>query len=310
MMHEPPPEMTSIHVNPATIDRKELAWQLEGGNILRFAPHALPLPSDEDLHFLRDVLGNHISLKNISYHPEGDYLTGLRASGPIRQRTRDILRQRHQQVQALLQSTLPYACRAGKVNFRPIQEQGRDLNVRASNERIHVDAFASGATHGARVLRLFTNIHPTEARVWKSAGKLSVLLREFAKPWGIPPERNFNPRWRDAAYSACLGLISRLGLHQAALIDSSPYDRCMRRIHNLLKQDEVFQDQRERWSTLSFAPFETWAVMTDMVSHGVISGRHALVNTYYIPLHQCIQPQVAPYYLLQSDRAPQQPLVS
>ena len=49
----------------------------------------------------------------------------------------------------------------GTSSFRPLQEQGRNLDSHASNERVHVDAGAYGATHGNRVFRFFVNVNPT-----------------------------------------------------------------------------------------------------------------------------------------------------
>ena len=158
-----------------------LAERLERGEVVVFAPGVLPLPSDDDLLFLRKELGDLITLKNISYHPNDGHLSGIKRDPVRKERTRRILHAHNLAVQSLLSRALPeYAgeWRTEKVNFRPIQEKGREIRARSSNERIHTDAFASGATHGARILRFFTNIHPEEPRVWKSAGLFPELARE------------------------------------------------------------------------------------------------------------------------------------
>ena len=80
----------------------------------------------------------------------------------------------------------------------------------------------------------------------------------------------------------------------ARVIDTSPYDRRMRRFHNWMKDTAEFQQPpHERFS---FAPFSAWMVLTDGVSHACIQGQHALVDTFLIPLANCRLP--APYHLL------------
>jgi hypothetical protein len=218
------------------------AWELERGNILYFANGVLPSPGDQD--FLRTELPKTLSLKNISYHVRGNYLSGMRASRAVRDRTKRILREYQGAVAERLGSYLPaYAAhwQPGKTNFRPLEEQGRKLSRRSSNELLHVDAFASGATHGDRILRFFSNVHPSSPRVWRTAGHFVELWREM----GGHKER-VAPGVLDRLYSSALHRIGLLGLPQAEMLDSSPYDRRMRQIHNRLKDDRAFQADAAR----------------------------------------------------------------
>jgi len=80
----------------------------------------------------------------------------------------------------------------------------------------------------------------------------------------------------------------------ARVIDSSPYDRRMRRFHNWMKDTPSFQ--QPPYERFSFAPWSAWMVLTDGVSHACIEGQHALVDTFLIPLRNCRRP--APYHLL------------
>jgi len=280
----------------------ELATRLECGEILVFAPGLLPLPEESDQAFLREQLSNHIKLKNISYHPSGDYLSGIKGKADVKNRTQQILRQRACTVTDFLAERLPYAARwhLGKVNYRPLQEQGRNLSVRASNERLHVDAFPSGATHGSRMLRFFTNLNPSQARHWISAGHFEQIYTEFGAAAGLPP-KSLDQGIFERTYSGLLRMLGTMGLPQAALADTSPYDRAMLRLHNHLKEDDAFQKQADRQSSVSFEPFYSWAVMTDIVSHACISGQHALVNTFYVPLECCVQPEVAPFRVIEQQ---------
>ncbi len=279
------------------------AERLERGEILIFRPGMLELPPEPDQVFLREELGARITLKNISYHPEGDYLSGMKRDADCRQRTRAILRAHNEIVVAFLERVFPeYAddWRSGKVNFRPLQERGRALRRHSSNELVHVDAFASGATHGDRVLRFFTNIHPTEPRVWKSAGLFPDLFREFGPAAGIASlgRQGLAPDAFDRAYTGLVRTLARLGLEQALMADTSPYDRAMKKLHDHLKDDDAFQKDDARFTTMSFAPFTSWCVLTDMVSHAAVSGRHALVNTFYVKLERCAVPDLAPFHVM------------
>jgi hypothetical protein len=280
---------------------------LERGEILCFAPGALPLPPEEDLDFLRGELGRRITLKNVSYHPEGDYLSGIRGDRAAKERTRRILRSYGESVAHLLSGLCPrYAASwlAGKVNFRPFEEEGRDLPPHSSNELVHVDAFASGATHGGRILRFFTNIHPRKPRVWRSAGTLAELLPAFAGKAGLEG-LGLRERWPDRVLSGLVRLCASVGLPQAAVLDSSPYDRAMKRLHDALKDDRAFQACAARAPTFEFPPFSSWVVLTDTVSHAAVRGQHALVATWIVPLASCVAPELAPYRLLaRSDPQP------
>jgi hypothetical protein len=300
-MSGPSPAPSLHRVGADELGRGGLASRLERGEVLVFAQGTLPLPPEDDLVFLRKELGELITLKNISYHPEDGHLSGIKNDPPRKARTRSILKSHNQSVQALLSRALPeYGgdWRVEKVNFRPIQEQGRELKPRQSNERIHTDAFASGATHGRRILRFFTNIHPTEPRVWKSAGLFPEIAREFGPSVGLDKVR-LEPGLANRAFSGALRAISKIGLPQAILADTSPYDRAMLRLHNRLKDDLEFQADESRQVRMTFQPFESWAVYTDTVSHAVISGQHALVNTFYVSLAKCAEPDLAPWRILE-----------
>jgi hypothetical protein len=288
-----------LHEAPPT----DLAEHLERGEIVRFEAGLLPLPREDDLEFLRRELGRLISLKNISYHPEGDYLSGMKADPAARDRTRRILRDHNRQASRFLAPLLPaYAAswRVGKINFRPIQERGRTMSRHSSNELLHVDAFATGATHGDRTLRFFTNIHPSEPRIWKSAGLFPELYAEFGDRAGIRPlgRRGLREGTLDRALTGFLKTLSRLGLPQVMTVDTSPYDRAMRRMHNHLKDDEVFQADDGRCTRFEFAPFTSWMVLTDMVSHACVSGRHALVNTWTVPRSSLCLPELSPFEVM------------
>ena len=55
---------------------------LEQGNIVKFAPCPIELPSTEDLQSLRETLPQQLKRKNVSYHPEADRVDRSRREVP------------------------------------------------------------------------------------------------------------------------------------------------------------------------------------------------------------------------------------
>src|SRR5205814_10041251 len=166
------------------------AEALERGRIVRFARCPVELPAKDDLDFLRQDLGSFLERKNVSYYPEADKLTGLRAPREVRARTRAILRAHSARVRAFLERAMPEFTRGwqpGTSIFRPLEEEGRNLSAHASKELVHVDAGAYGATHGDRILRFFVNLNPSAARVWISRGTFAELFEKHGAEAGLAP---------------------------------------------------------------------------------------------------------------------------
>ena len=137
------------------------------------------LPSEDDLEFMRTGLPRELQVKNISYHPESDSIPRFEAAPEVRDRIEQILRTHGQRVEAFLRRATPDfvpGWTLGTTSFRSIEEQGRNLKPRSSNELVHIDAGAYGATNGARILRFFVNIHPSRDRVWGTKGGFDALL--------------------------------------------------------------------------------------------------------------------------------------
>jgi hypothetical protein len=279
-------------------DRGEWADALERGRIVHFAKAPVPLPTRDEQELLRDGLAPWLRRKNVSYYPEADRLSGMEAPPAILARAHAILRAHSARVRGFLQREMPEFTRGwtpGTSSFRPLEEQGRGLSAHASNELIHVDAGAYGATHGDRILRFFINLNPTADRVWISKGSFEELFRRHAPEAGLG-KGDLEPALPERAFSGLLRATGR-AFPMARVIDTSPYDRRMRKFHNWMKDTPSFQQPpHERFS---FAPFSAWMVLTDGVSHACISGQHALVDTFLVPLRNCRRP--APYHLLAGE---------
>jgi hypothetical protein len=287
-----------------------LSDDLENGKIVCFPECPLELPSAEDLEFLRQEMPKHLASKNISYHPEAGKIIGIKGTPDVIARTQRILNEHNGRVQAFLKRMMPTLTKdwlVGTASFRPLQEKGRDLPAHASNELVHVDAGAYGATHGDGIIRFFVNVNPIEDRVWVTKGAFSELYRRFGTEAGIVPENGANGHAMDE------GLLDRMRtsfakgasaiVPSAKFLDSSPYDRAMRRFHNFMKDTPEFQSTPEGHQEFRFKPFQAWMVFTDRVSHACLSGQHAFADTFVVRLGSCRLPAMAPINILKSKPA-------
>ena len=151
----------------ATGPSKHYCEQLELGHILLFTETPFPLNSG-DRQFLLDVRQSSAQYhKNISYRPGEDRIRGVDQCGIDMKTLRNIMRTYSRNVSAFVRTFLsPYAkgLRLDFASFRPIEEQDRKMSLKARNDLVHVDAFPTRPTNGGRILRVFTNIHPTQSR--------------------------------------------------------------------------------------------------------------------------------------------------
>jgi hypothetical protein len=269
--------------------------RLEEGNILFFEKTPFELPPDEARFLLgqrQSAAGYH---KNIAYRPLSNRLTGFAQGRNSHKERLHAIMQRYSRtvVGFALRLLTPYAesTTADFASFRPLQEAGRQIRLRARNDLLHVDSFPTRPSHGNRILRVFTNINPTEPRVWETSGTFEHLVARYAGAGGMPLPKGMNSWPRN--------LLTRLarvaGLHALA---RSPYDDWMLRFHHFLKENQEFQGMctRTQWE---FPPQSTWVVFTDMVSHAVLSGQFALEQTLIVSKHAMVLPEKAPVRVLE-----------
>jgi hypothetical protein len=280
---------------PDAGSREALARWLEEGRILLFrrAPFSIP-DADRDFLLSRRQGGGRLH-KNIAYRPARDRVTGAAGSGSREEieRLRRILREYSRSALAFLAGLFPGYARSWDVDyasFRPIEEEGRELPPTSRNDRLHVDAFPTRPTHGGRILRFFTNIHPERAREWVSGGTFDRLAPRYAVGSGLLEEA-----LRHGRPSAADRLLRAIGARRRL---PSPYDAFMLRFHDFLKENEEFQASAER-ERFSFPPGSSWIVLTDMVSHAVLSGRFALEQTVIVGRDSLVAPELAPVAILE-----------
>lgn len=285
----------------------EISDQLEAGEIVFFPTCPVPLPEQDDMVFLRDELPRLLRLKNISYHPEAARVRGIDGDPASVERVSRILVEHSHAVQRFLDATIPSLTRGwvmGTCSFRPIEERGRDLKPHASNELVHFDAGAYGATDGDRILRFFVNINVEADRVWATKGTFPQIFERYGDRAGVrarsPGSGYLRKGPLDHARTGLIRLLMAAGLPLARVLDSSPYDRLMRRFHNYMKDTPAFQADPLGHQEIRFPPFSAWMVLTDMVSHASVSGRYAFVTTGIVPLANCRHPSLAPINILRA----------
>src|SRR5882724_11782186 len=216
--------MELIPIDLSKKDTEYTAWlgeQLERGNILLLTQTPF-LPSETDGAFLRAQRQTEsASHKNIAYKPNLGKITGVDAVNAANaERMRVILAEYSQGAMAFLTGLFPQYAKTWRVDyasFRPLEEQGRNLPLRHRNDLMHLDAFPTRPTHGGRILRMFTNLHPTRDRVWGTADSFEDLAQRYALDAGL--KGVVRPM---ATVRRKLSLLGRLV--GVCVPDRSPYD--------------------------------------------------------------------------------------
>ena len=278
-----------------TAPQERARWacqELEANRVLYFPRPPFEF-SDTDREFLvSQKRADSAVHKNVSYRPTEDKLRGFDGPSEVTSRLTGIMRNYSQQVVAFVRKFLkPYDNKytLDFASFRPIEEDGRALPLHKRNDLLHVDAFPSRPTHGGRILRVFTNIHPTKPRVWHVGEDFPVLADHLARNAGLE-------KFALAGGTPVWGrVIGKLG---APIPNRSAYDRFMLHFHDYLKENASYQTNSAK-TRMEFPPMSTWLVFTDGVPHAVMSGQHALEQTFIISRAGLVAPQISPIGVLE-----------
>ncbi|HYB43389.1 MAG TPA: Kdo hydroxylase family protein, partial [Candidatus Methylomirabilis sp.] len=205
--------------------RRWYAERLEEGHILFFARAPFPLPDAAERAALAGVRQASAAYhKNVSYRPGEDRVKGL-ARGGDEQTVRRVLRAYSEHAIHLLTELFPFYAAEWKLDFasfRPVEERGRQLPLRARNDLLHVDSFPTRPTNGSRILRVFTNVNPSASRHWTTTETFEALAPRLAMDAGLG---DIAARARSPWGGARRG-ISRLARRLGVIREPrSPYDR-------------------------------------------------------------------------------------
>jgi hypothetical protein len=268
---------------------------LEAGDILYFPDSPPLLPADDRAFLVTQKQVNASYHKNISYRPLEDRLKGVdQDDSEQRTRVHEIMRGYSQRSIGFMSTFLKRYASAWKIDFasfRPIEESGRQVSLHSRNDLLHFDNFPTRPSHGDRLLRIFTNIHPDRARVWLTADHFESLAGQFSERIGLHQKPGALDHWKGATLRAA----ASLGL---PVVDRPPYDRFMLKIHHAMKEDANFQEtcRKDRWE---FPAGSTWIVFTDSASHACLSGQFALEQTFIIRRTSLAAPDKAPIAILE-----------
>ena len=268
---------------------------LESGDIL-FFPESPPLLTEEDKAFL--VTQKQVNAryhKNVSYRPQEDRLKGVdQNDAEERARVHEVMRAFSQRAITFMGTLLNRYANGWRVDFasfRPTEESGRQVALHSRNDLLHFDSFPTRPSHGDRLLRIFTNIHPERERVWVTTDHFHALAGRFAERVGL--------RQKPGAIDTCKAVTTRIAAKLGLpVIDRPPYDRFMLKIHHAMKEDAAFQEtcHKDRWA---FPSGSAWIVFTDSASHACLSGQYALEQTFIIGRSSLACPEVAPIAVLE-----------
>lgn len=240
---------------------------LEGGAVLRLVRPGFVLSEAERSLVARGV-GARLA-KNVSYCQEQGVLKGAQAQGQERALLAGLLARYADYSMALLHEIAPSympGLKMGRTSFRPVEIADRETSWRKDDRRLHVDAFPSTPTGGARILRLFLNIDQAgRPRCWRVGPDFEAYATRFLPR--VPRS------WPGAA-----SLMAALHITRTR---RTRYDQMMLGLHDAAKADTGWQSSAPA-RAVDFLPGQAWLVFTDQVPHAAMSGCNALEQSFYV----------------------------
>lgn len=270
---------------------KACCEQLERGGILLLRDLSLIL-SGADQEILTNVPPKAVAHKNIAYEPISGALRGLHR-GVEAEAIAGAMAHYADRIVALCAKLLaPYAgaWRVELSSFRPLEEHDRRLPRRQRNDLLHIDSFPARPTNGARILRCFTNIHPSRPRVWTTSGPFGTLSDELLIANLDQLTRRARSPWSRLARQ-----VRRFGGGSPA---GSSYDEFMLSLHDRMKTDARYDATAPKFRQ-EFPPGATWLVFTDAVPHAVMEGQFALEQTFFVQRDTLLVPSQAPVAIIE-----------
>ena len=254
---------------------------LEEGDVL-VLPHVNFALSAPERRFLSPAWSDGRA-KNISV--DNDVLKGARGTEEDRAELAAMITRFAKQAGELVATLFPrYApyVRHARTSYRPQPAVGRNVSWRKDDSRLHVDAFPSRPNHGQRILRVFSNINPTQDRVWRVGESFESMARNLLNR--VPPHRPIVAR-------ALAMLAVTKGMR-------SEYDHLMLSLH----------DQREGRSRLparlraATRQFRTGHYMDLLFRSGDACrdlGQYMLEQTVHLPVSALYDPARSPLAILE-----------
>jgi hypothetical protein len=262
----------------------DLADKVEQGHILCLPRLAFALLPHETRFLSAHWSDGHS--KNITLRAGEQTLRGARGSEQDLAALRSMIERFAQHSRTLIAALFPRYARQvtpAHVTFRPCAIANRGGSLRKDDTRLHVDAFPSNPTWGARILRVFTNLSPDgEPRTWRIGESFPDLAARF-----LPRARRAWPG--EAALLRALRVTKRR---------RSAYDHLMLELHDKVKADDGYQCQA-RQARVDFPAGSSWILFSDQVSHAAMSGQFMMEQTMMLPVSGMRNPETSPLRVLE-----------
>ena len=261
---------------------------IEQGGVVACGKLAFAVSAEECRLFDAGLAGQ--TRKSVYVRAGRDQVTGTTAEGAQYETVAAMISRYASSCHDLVDGLFPgYEARrhATGTSFRPRAigdtASGKALSWRKDDTRLHVDAFPSNPTHGDRILRVFTNVHPASMpRRWRVGEPFAAMAARF-----LPRARQLVP---GAAW-----LMHRLGVTKRP---RSPYDHLMLQLHDLAKADLEYQKNCPQ-RAVDFMPGTTWICFSDQVMHAAMSGQFLFEQTYRLPLAVIADAEASPLRVLE-----------
>jgi len=174
---------------------RSLEGELEAGCVLRFPRLRFEL-MPEERRFL-DPRWTDGKAKNITLRPGAGAIRGSSGDAADQAALKAMMVRYGVSAQALVERLFPHYAgrtRPGNTTFRPVRLEGRVTSWRRDDSRLHIDAFPSNPTRGARLLRVFHNVNPDGAdRLWRIGEPFRRDRRQ------VPSDHRPSAAWQRAA---------------------------------------------------------------------------------------------------------------
>jgi hypothetical protein len=288
----PPAAAEAIWIPASAGDRVLAVEKLEQGKIVMLPNESFRFTPEEQAFLNPDCVAP--GAKSIKYSPAQRKVWGAAERHKDSHPLAGLMARYADFARDLVDRLLPSYSAAlivGNGSFRPVEVEGRLQSKRHDDRLLHIDSFPSRPTQGNRILRVFTNVHPSgQTRHWQAGEPFADVAARFVPRISAP-----------LPGSALLMRLLRITKEKR-----SPYDHYMMHIHDQMKLDDAYQAASSR-SDIDFPAGSTWIAFTDQVSHAALSGQHAMEQTFFLPPDAMRNPSQSPLRLLEALK--HQPLI-
>lgn len=278
-----PIDVADWNAVPDAISRAEAVAALERGDVLLFPNLPFTLNAAEQALLRPESVKE--GTKTVKFDPSNGRVWG-HADEAETIVMKSMLGRYAEASRTLLTALIPAyraALKLGNTSFRPVEAQGRAQSKRHDDTLLHVDAFPSRPSHGERIMRVFTNVHPGDKpRIWRVGEPFETVAARFLPQISAP-------------LPGSARLMQMLGITKAL---RSAADHYMLKMHDRMKLDDDYQ-RTVPHEVVAFPPGSTWIVFTDQVSHAAMSGQHALEQTFTLAAESMADPERAPVRVLE-----------